>query len=39
MFIWNKGDLNEEQENAIYENDSVLLIACPGSGENENSYL
>lgn len=33
MFIWQKGDLNEEQENAILEKESVLLIACPGSGK------
>lgn len=33
MFIWNRGDLNEEQEKAIYEENSVLLVACPGSGK------
>ncbi len=33
MFIWEKGSLNDEQETAILENDSVLLIACPGSGK------
>lgn len=33
MFIWNKGDLNKEQEDAIYEENSILLIACPGSGK------
>lgn len=33
MFIWQKGDLSEEQENAILEKESVLLIACPGSGK------
>lgn len=33
MFVWEKGSLNEEQENAIFEKDSVLLIACPGSGK------
>lgn len=33
MFIWQKGDLNEEQENAILEKESSLLIACPGSGK------
>lgn len=33
MFIWNEGALNEEQENAINEEKSVLLIACPGSGK------
>lgn len=33
MFIWNKEDLNEEQEAAIFNPDSTLLIACPGSGK------
>lgn len=33
MFIWEKGSLNNEQENAILEKESVLLIACPGSGK------
>lgn len=33
MFVWEKGSLNEEQEKAILERDSVLLIACPGSGK------
>lgn len=34
MFIWEKEELNTEQENAIYEkNSSTLLIACPGSGK------
>lgn len=33
MFVWEKGSLNEEQEAAILEKDSVLLIACPGSGK------
>jgi len=33
MFIWEKGELNEEQENAIKKDESVLLIACPGSGK------
>lgn len=33
MFIWNKGDLNKEQEDAIYEENSIILIACPGSGK------
>ncbi|WP_417203924.1 UvrD-helicase domain-containing protein [Sutterella wadsworthensis] len=33
MFIWNKGDLNPEQEAAIWEPGSVFLIACPGSGK------
>lgn len=33
MFAWNKDKLNSEQEDAIHENESVLLIACPGSGK------
>ena len=33
MFIWEKGSLSDKQEAAILENDSVLLIACPGSGK------
>jgi DNA helicase-2/ATP-dependent DNA helicase PcrA len=33
MFIWDKGALNDEQEDAIKEQASVLLIACPGSGK------
>ncbi|WP_261511766.1 UvrD-helicase domain-containing protein [Chryseobacterium paludis] len=33
MFVWEKGSINDEQENAILEDKSVLLIACPGSGK------
>lgn len=33
MFIWEKGGLNEEQEDAIKNEGSVLLVACPGSGK------
>jgi superfamily I DNA/RNA helicase len=33
MFVWEKGALNEEQEDAIKREESVLLIACPGSGK------
>ncbi len=33
MFIWQEGDLNKEQKDAILENESLLLIACPGSGK------
>ncbi len=33
MFVWNKDDLNPEQEDAILEPGSVFLIACPGSGK------
>ncbi|TPG44152.1 UvrD-helicase domain-containing protein [Flavobacterium pectinovorum] len=33
MFIWEKGELNSEQEAAIFEEQSTLIIACPGSGK------
>ena len=33
MFVWEKNKLNSEQEDAIKEPQSVLLIACPGSGK------
>lgn len=33
MFIWEKGSLNDQQEAAILEKESVLLVACPGSGK------
>lgn len=33
MFVWNAGDLNSEQEAAIAEEQSVFLVACPGSGK------
>jgi DNA helicase II / ATP-dependent DNA helicase PcrA len=33
MFMWNKGDLNSEQEAAIFADGSVFLVACPGSGK------
>lgn len=33
MFIWENGTLNEEQEDAIKKDESVLLVACPGSGK------
>lgn len=33
MFNMNLHGLNEEQKKAIYEEKSVLLIACPGSGK------
>lgn len=33
MFVWEKGSINDEQEDAILEDKSVLLIACPGSGK------
>jgi DNA helicase II / ATP-dependent DNA helicase PcrA len=33
MFIWEKEDLNPEQADAVVETESVLLVACPGSGK------
>lgn len=33
MFVWKKDDLNHEQELAIKETESILLVACPGSGK------
>jgi superfamily I DNA/RNA helicase len=33
MFVWDKTELNKEQENAILNPNSILLIACPGSGK------
>ncbi|MCH7355909.1 ATP-dependent helicase [Acinetobacter sp. NIPH 1958] len=33
MFSINNDDLNDEQKKAIYEENSVLLLACPGSGK------
>jgi superfamily I DNA/RNA helicase len=33
MFILDGEDLNDEQKDAIQEEESVLLIACPGSGK------
>lgn len=33
MFLLDENDLNDEQRNAIMQDDSVLLIACPGSGK------
>lgn len=33
MFHWDKSELNEEQEKAILTTESVLLVACPGSGK------
>lgn len=35
MFVWKKGELNSEQEIAIFNKESVLLIACPGSGKTK----
>lgn len=33
MFVWNSGDLNQEQEDAVNEPGNVFLMACPGSGK------
>jgi len=33
MFVWDEGDLNDEQVAAISEPNNVFLIACPGSGK------
>ncbi|MFC1567627.1 UvrD-helicase domain-containing protein [Pseudomonadota bacterium] len=33
MFMWSDGDLNDEQVEAIEEEKSVFLVACPGSGK------
>ena len=33
MFMWDEGDLNDEQIAAINEPNNVFLIACPGSGK------
>lgn len=33
MFMWDKGDLNDEQIAAINEPNNVFLVACPGSGK------
>lgn len=33
MFMWNEGDLNDEQIAAISEPNNVFLVACPGSGK------
>lgn len=33
MFVWGRDELNKEQEDAIKKDESVLLVACPGSGK------
>jgi superfamily I DNA/RNA helicase len=33
MFTWTDRELNEEQAEAVLEDGSVFLIACPGSGK------
>ena len=38
MFVWGKNDLNPEQEKAIYNENSILLIACPVQ-DSQNQYF
>ena len=33
MFSWNEDELTQEQSDAILNDQSVLLVACPGSGK------
>lgn len=33
MFIWQEGELNEDQDAAVCEQRNVFLVACPGSGK------
>lgn len=33
MFVWERNSINKEQQDAILEDGSVLLVACPGSGK------
>ncbi|MBJ8889346.1 ATP-dependent helicase [Citrobacter sp. FDAARGOS_156] len=33
MFVWEAGEINKDQEDAINALGSVLLVACPGSGK------
>jgi hypothetical protein len=33
MFVWTPDELNTEQEAAILDDESVFLVACPGSGK------
>lgn len=32
-FVWQRGDLNDEQTDAIEHEGNVFLAACPGSGK------
>lgn len=32
-FVWSQSELNDEQSDAVREENSVFLIACPGSGK------
>jgi len=36
MFVWSEKDINQEQNNAILNENNVLLIACPGSGKTRS---
>ena len=33
VFVWQDGDLNEEQTDAVLHDGNVFLAACPGSGK------
>ncbi|MDQ0561176.1 superfamily I DNA/RNA helicase [Rhizobium mesoamericanum] len=33
VFVWQNGDLNDEQTDAVLHDGSVFLAACPGSGK------
>jgi superfamily I DNA/RNA helicase len=35
MFTWTEQELNSEQREAIFNEDSILLVACPGSGKTK----
>lgn len=32
-FVWTRSELNDEQSEAVREENSVFLVACPGSGK------
>jgi DNA helicase II / ATP-dependent DNA helicase PcrA len=32
-FVWNRTELNEEQTEAVLIENSLFLVACPGSGK------
>jgi DNA helicase-2/ATP-dependent DNA helicase PcrA len=32
-FVWTRTELNDEQSEAVREENSVFLVACPGSGK------
>ena len=33
MFAWSERELNQEQSDAVYDENNILLISCPGSGK------